>query len=84
MQEADRQYFEAMEGLFTSPGWKVFNDDITGWQEAISSQWRTMKPEDLRYAQGRFDALDQILTHFKSCEAWKTQALEDDLDVPTI
>lgn len=84
MLEADRQYFEAMETLFTAPGWKVFKDDITGWKEAISSQWRTMKPEDLRYAQGRFDALDQVLTHFESCEAWKAQALEDDLDVPTI
>lgn len=84
LTEADAQYFEAMESVFTSPGWRVFKDDILGWQEAISSQWRSMKPEDLTFAQGRYAGLEQVLQHFKLCEDLKAQALEEQLDANDI
>lgn len=70
-----------MESLFSHPAWKIFADDIRGWQDAISTQWRTMRPEDLRYAQGRFDGLDQVRKHVELCETLKAQAQEDSLDV---
>jgi len=78
--EADRQYFEAMESLFNSPGWKIFKDDILGWQEGIASQWRSIAPEDLRFAQGRYDGLEQVLKHMELCETLKAQALEEQLE----
>ena len=87
MEEADRQYFEAMETLFTSPGWRLLNDDIVGWQDAIATQWRTLKPESLAFAQGRYDAFEQVLKHFKLCETLKAQALEqaqEDLDATNV
>lgn len=78
MQEADRQYFEMMEALFAMPGWKLLRDDIAGWQEAISTKWRTIKPEDVRYEQGRYDGLEQVVKHFELCETLKAQAEADD------
>lgn len=56
----DRQYLEAMESLFEHPGWKILMDEATGWQDAIATKWRSLKPEDLRYEQGRYDGLEQI------------------------
>jgi hypothetical protein len=78
LKEEERQYFEAMEALFTSQGWKLLKDDIKGWQEAIASQWRTLKPDQLQFEQGRAAALDQVLKHFELCESLRAEALRDD------
>lgn len=85
MDEQARQYFEQMESLFAHPGWKTLMDDVAGWKEAISSQWRNVKPEDLRFVQGRYDGLDQIHTLEKTLETLKAQSQEDaEQDVSTI
>jgi hypothetical protein len=78
IKEEDKQYFEAMEALFTSQGWQLFKDDIKGWQDAIASQWRVLKPEQLQFEQGRAAALDQVLKHFELCESLRHEALDDD------
>jgi len=91
MEEADRQYFEVMESLFQHPGWKLLADDIRGWQEAIASQWRSLKPDQLQYEQGRYAGLAQVVEHFELCEGLKARALaddenteEEDSNVPTL
>jgi hypothetical protein len=78
MEEATRQYLEAMESLFQHPGWKLLSDDIKGWQEAIASQWRSLKPDQLQYEQGRYAGMAQVVEHFALCEAVKAEALADD------
>lgn len=80
MIDANRQYYETMESLFTSPAWKTFADDIAGWQAAIAAQWRTLKPEQLAYEQGRYAALAQVMEHAGLCESLKAKELEDDLE----
>lgn len=74
MQESERQYFEAMEALFAMPGWKLLKDDIAGWQAAIESKWRTIAPENIRYEQGRYEGLEQVVKHFELCETLKAHA----------
>ena len=81
MDESSRQYLEAMEAMFASQGWKLLMDDIAGFKDAISSQWRTTKPEDLRFAQGRFDGLDQISQYESFLETLKAQS-QGNLDGP--
>jgi hypothetical protein len=76
--EDQRQYFEVMESLFAHPGWKVLADDIQGWKDAISTQWRSIKPDQLAYEQGRYAALEQITEHFKLCESLKANAEADE------
>jgi hypothetical protein len=78
LKEEDRQYFEVMESLFTHPGWKLLADDVRGWQEAIATQWRSLKPDQLQFEQGRAAAFDQVLKHFELCESLKATALEAD------
>lgn len=63
MTDEQRQYFDAMDALFTSLGWKLLADDIKGFTEAISDQWASIKPEDLRFIQGRYDGLKQIAAY---------------------
>lgn len=77
MDEKDRQYFEAMESLFLHPAWKLLMDDIHGWQEAISSQWRSLSPETLRFEQGRFDGLNQITSYQETLESLKASAINN-------
>ena len=60
MTQEEQQYFEAMEALFQSIGWQLLEADIRGWMESISGQWETIKPEDLRFIQGRYDGLKQV------------------------
>lgn len=81
MTEAQRQYFEAMEAMFSTLGWKLLMDDIDGYKSAISDQWRSINPEGLRLAQGRYDGLDQISRYEKSVDSWREQASEQDTDV---
>jgi hypothetical protein len=81
LTEAEQQYFDIMDSLFAHPGWKVLADDIQGWQEAITAGWRTVKPDQLAFEQGRAAAFDQVLEHFKLCESLKAQALSDDENV---
>lgn len=74
-----------METLFAHPGWKELVQQITGWQAAISDQWRTLKPENLRFEQGRYDGLNQIATFENLIDTLKAKATQDSLeDVPTI
>lgn len=60
MTSEEQQYFDAMDALFGSLGWKLLAEDIQRWMSAISTQWETIKPEDLRFIQGRYDGLRQI------------------------
>lgn len=80
MNDADRQYFEAMESMFATAGWKLLMSDVAGFKEAISSQWRVATPEGLKFAQGRYDGLDQISQYETMLDNLKAKALED-LDV---
>lgn len=61
-EEELRQWREAIEGMFATQGWGLFQRYLADCQAAISEQWRTCKPEDLRFVQGRFDGLDQART----------------------
>ncbi len=82
MDDADRQYFEAMERLFTSSDWRIFARDIEGWIEAIGSQWASLRPDQLQFEQGRNDAMRQILTYPKLLEDLreKAEAVEEPTD----
>jgi hypothetical protein len=84
MDEASRQYLEAMEAMFATVGWKFLMSDIAGFKEAISSQWRSATPDGLRFAQGRYDGLNQISEYETMLETLKAQSLRDALDVETI
>ena len=76
MDEHSRQYLEAMESLFMHPGWQLFMDDVQGWQDAISQQWQSVTPEQLRFEQGRFKALGQVTGHQKMLEQVKEALLQ--------
>ncbi len=78
MDEPQRQYFEMMESLFAHTGWKLLSDDIQAWKDAIAAQWRTVKPEDLRYEQGRYDALTQVTDMFSVIENAKATVLAEE------
>ena len=69
-----------MERLFSYPEWKILEDDIKGWLEAIAAQWRTLRPDQLAFEQGRYDGLEQVLKHGEICEKLKAQALADAAD----
>lgn len=84
MDESSRQYLEAMEEMFATKGWKLLMSDIEGFKDAISSQWRTTTPEDLRFVQGRYDGLEQISNYESFLETLKAQSQQDTLDVETI
>jgi hypothetical protein len=71
------QYHEAMEAMFASAGWKLLLGNIADWQAAISSQWRTLKPETLGFEQGRYDGLNQIATFEDMLVTLKAAAVED-------
>lgn len=77
MNEENRQWFEAMENLFATPGWKYLLLYITDCQSAISDQWRSVTPENLRFAQGRYDGLDQIKTFENYIGVLKDTATEE-------
>lgn len=75
MEESEQQYLEAIERLFDSPDMKVFLNVINAeWKPAIASQWRTLKPEQLAFEQGRYDGLEQIANHAQFCKALKEAA----------
>lgn len=80
MSPENQQYFEAMEAMFASLGWQLLMSDVEGFKEAISSQWRTATPDGLRFAQGRYDGLDQIATYEKQIENLKATAMQSALD----
>lgn len=77
MTEADRQYYEQMESLFAHPGYKTLMSYIADCQAAISEQWRTLKPENLGFEQGRYDGLNQIASFEDMLVTLKAQAVED-------
>lgn len=62
LSDEQRQWFDAMEAMFATQGWGLFQRYLAECQAAISEQWRTCKPEDLRFVQGRYDGLDQAKT----------------------
>lgn len=82
--EARRQYFEAMESLFSQIGWKILLEDIEGWKVAIANGWRGYSPENLRYEQGRYDGLAQVTEMFKQIQMAKDSADLDDIEVPPL
>lgn len=69
-----------METLFASPGWRLIKDDIDGWMKAISTQWESLSPDNLRYEQGRYQGLKQIAKHLETLETLKGQFLADEAD----
>lgn len=80
MTEAMQQYFDLMESLSQHPAWKLFRDDLIGFQEAIASQWASLAPENLRFEQGRYAGIKQAADHFETLESLKAQALADDAE----
>lgn len=80
MTDADRQYFEQMESLFAHPGYKTLVTNITEWQDAISKQWRSLKPENLAFEQGRYDGLNQIATFEDMISSLKAAASDEDAE----
>ncbi len=56
-----QQRTELFESLFTHPGWKLFISDVKGWQDAISQRWRAITPDELRFEQGRYHGLEQVV-----------------------
>lgn len=61
--ERARQEDEQLEAMFASHGWKVMLSQIDDWQVAIAAQWRSLKPENLAFEQGRYDGLAQIANY---------------------
>lgn len=76
-KEQLRQQIEAMERLFTSPDMKVLLDQIKEWQEDLAARWRSLKPEQLGFEQGRYDAFEQIAKWGETCEKIKESDLLD-------
>lgn len=85
MTEEDRQWFETIEPMLDSHAWKLFETYVTQCQDAISKGWRTIKPEDVRFIQGRFDGLNQIIEFKNVVASLKALAVEqDDLEPPPL
>jgi hypothetical protein len=79
------EYFDMMDALFMSEGWRLFVDDIKGFQEALKSQVLGIKePRDLFFAQGRNTVFDQILTYQDMIEGAKKSLQEEGTDASNV
>lgn len=70
-------YFDTMDTLFMSKGWRLFIDDFEGFVEAMKSHLLSVKePRDLYLAQGRIMEMQHVLNYQEMIEATK-KSLED-------
>lgn len=60
--DQQRTYFDEMEKMFNTEGWKLFIDDLRGNQEAIKSGIMSVSDHDsFLVAKGRFLTLTDVL-----------------------
>lgn len=77
-RQANQQYIEAMERLFMSSDFKILLDDLNGMKEAIAISWRSLKPDQLAFEQGRYEGLSQTTDHLTFVRQLVEQALAAD------
>lgn len=77
-RQANLQYVEAMERLFQSSDFKILLDDLEGMKEAIASSWRSLKPDNLAFEQGRYEGLAQTTEHLTFVRQIVEQAIAAD------
>lgn len=84
------QYFDAMDAMFMSEAWRLFQDDVQGWKDALRDQLEGAKDlRELGVIQGRMNMAQQIRTYQSVVEGAK-KSLEDapdevvDNDAPTL
>lgn len=71
------QYFDTMDEMFMSPGWKMFIEDVEGFHEAMEGQFDSVKDlRELGLAQGRKMTFQQILNYQSVVEGAK-KSLQD-------
>lgn len=80
--EERQQWLEAVDGMFATQGWKVFQKYVGDCQKAIEAQWRTITPENLRFIQGRVDGLNQLHVFEEMADMIKAQTAEEVLPPP--
>lgn len=62
LTQEENDFFDEMDHLFMSPGWKHFIEDIRNNRAALNESWSSIPNTDtLLRAQGRIEAYDQIL-----------------------
>jgi EAL domain-containing protein (putative c-di-GMP-specific phosphodiesterase class I) len=74
-RQANQQYVEAMERLFQSSDFKILLDDFEGMKAAIAHSWRSLRPDQLAFEQGRYEGLSQTTEHLKFVRQLVQQAL---------
>lgn len=61
--EQQKTYFDAMEVLFATPGWKLHLDDLKGNMEALKNSILGLSTiEQFYIAKGRFQVLNELLS----------------------
>ena len=70
-------YFDTMDALFMSEGWRLFVDDVKGWHEALLEQFEGVTDlRSLGIAQGRRMMAQQIISYQEVIEAGR-KSIED-------
>lgn len=70
-------YFDTMDTMFMSEGWRLFQDDVTGWKDALRDQLETVTDlRQLGIIQGRMNMAQQIRNYQSVIEDAK-KSIED-------
>lgn len=77
-RQSNQQYVEAMERLFQSSDFQILIDDLEGMKEAIAGSWRSLKPEQLAFEQGRYEGLMQTTEHLEMVRQLYEQSVAAD------
>ena len=76
-------YYEGMQEMFTTPGWKSFIEDMRKLFEAADSIVDVKNGEDLKFRQGQIHIINYIVTREAVlAAAYETLLEEDDFDAP--
>lgn len=77
LTQEENEYFDAMDYLFMSAGWKNFIEDIKNNRAALNESWSGITDTDeLLRAQGRIDAYNQILGYEDLTDEYRKQKQE--------
>lgn len=70
-------YFDEMNAMFMSEAWRLFQDDVKGWYDALLGSYDSVEdPREMGVIQGRRNMALQVLNYQEVIEQGR-KSLED-------
>lgn len=83
MTPEQAEFFDKMEVMFGTPGWKTFVDDVKGFADALTGGAFNYSTFDAyNVDRGRWQAFQQIINYENMCDQLKAR-LQDEPEADT-